>query len=333
MKNFLIVLAVTATTLLLQGGLYGQAAANVAAANISPHETVSVPKSDVVPLGPFDIVTMHVTDAEEMSDKPYRIDPEGNLHLPVVGQVHAAGLTLDQLESQLRTRLKPIIRNPDVSVSVVEFHSQPVSVIGCVQKPGILQLQGRKTLVEVLSLAGGVTQEAGYTVKITRKTENGRIPLPGAKDDSSGQFNVAEVKLKSLMSATGPEQNITVLPDDVISVPRGEMVYVTGQVMRSGGFVLNERESMSVLQALSLAGGLDRAAQAQNSRILRATKGDSDRRELRLDLKKILAGSAEDVSLRPDDILFIPASAPKKAALRAVEAAIQLGTGVVIWRR
>jgi polysaccharide biosynthesis/export protein len=327
MKNFLTVLAATAITLLLQGGLYGQAAADVSA-----RETVSLARSGAVPLGPFDIVTIHVTDAEELSDKPYRIDPEGNLRLPVVGQVHAAGLTVSQLESELRTRLKTLIRNPDVSVSVVEFQSQPVSVIGCVQKPGILQLQGRKTLVEVLSLAGGVTQEAGYTVKITRRTENGRIPLPGAQDDSTGKFNVAEVKLKSLMSATGPEQNIVVLPDDVISVPRGEMVYVMGQVVRSGGFVLNERESMSVLQALSLAGGLDRAAQPQNSRILRATTGDS-RRELPLDLRKILSGRAEDVSLRSDDILLIPASAPKKAALRAVEAAIQLGTGVVIWRR
>jgi len=328
MKNLLMVLAATAIALLLQGGLYGQAAADVSA-----HETGGLAKSGAVPLGPFDIVTIHVTDAEELSDKPYRIDPEGNLHLPVVGQVHAAGLTLDQLESQLRTRLKTFIRNPDVSVSVVEFNSQPVSVIGCVQKPGLLQLQGRKTLVEVLSLAGGVTQEAGYTVKITRRTENGRIPLPGARDDSTGRFNVAEVKLKSLMSATGPEQNIIVLPDDVISVPRGEMVYVMGQVVRSGGFVLNERESMSVLQALSLAGGLDRAAQPKNSRILRATAGDSGRRELPLDLSKILSGRAEDVSLRSDDILLIPASVPKKAALRAVEAAIQLGTGIVIWRR
>jgi polysaccharide biosynthesis/export protein len=328
MKSFLIVLAVAAIALLLQGGLYGQTAAGMGA-----RETISLPKGAAVPLGPFDVVTIHVTDAEEMSDKPYRIDPDGNLHLPMVGQVRAAGLTLDQLESELRTRLKALIRNPDVSASVVEFHSQPVSVIGCVKSPGILQLQGRKTLVEVLSLAGGVSEEAGYTVKITRKAENGRIPLPGAKDDPSGNFSVAEVKLKSLMSATGPEQNIFILPDDVISVPRGQMVYVIGQVMRSGGFVLNERESMSVLQALSLAGGLDRAAQAQNSRILRATAGDSERREVRLDLRKILAGSEEDISLRSDDILFIPASAPKKAALRAVEAAIQLGTGVAIWRR
>jgi polysaccharide export outer membrane protein len=111
------------------------------------------------------------------------------------------------------------------------------------------------------------------------------------------------------------------------------MVYVIGQVQHSGGFILNERESLSVLKALSLAGGLDHAASPKNARILRASAGASSRLEIPVDLKMILSGQTSDVPLQPEDILFIPSSLPKKAAIRAAEAAIQIGTGLVIWGR
>jgi polysaccharide export outer membrane protein len=284
-------------------------------------------------LGPDDRISVHVVDAEELSDKPVRIDLNGYIRLPLVGWVQAAGKTVEQLEADFVTLLKPFVLKPDVSISITEFHSQPVSVIGCVKNPGIQQLQGRKTLVEMLSLAGGLTTDAGPVVKITRRVEWGRIPLSGAADSTNGQYSIADIKLANILSANNPEENIVVRPNDVISVPRAEMIYVTGQVVRSGGFVLNERESISVLQALALAGGLDRFASPQNSRILRPAPGSSSRAEIAVDLRKIISGQGEDLLLKPDDILFVPSSAPKKAALRAVEAAIQLGTGIVIWRR
>lgn len=284
-------------------------------------------------LGPDDQISVRALDAEEISDKPVRIDMSGYLRLPLVGRVRAAGLTVEQLEAELTQRLKAYVRQPDVSVSVSEFRSQPVSVIGSVKTPGVHQLQGRKTLVEILSLAGGLSDDAGHVVKITRQLEMGRIPLANAADDPTGKFSVAEVSLKSILNARSPQDNIIILPHDVVSVPRAQMVYVTGQVQRSGGFVLNERETISVLQAITLAGGLDRSASPQNARILRAGGDAVGRAEMQVDLKKILAGQAQDVPLQPEDILFVPSSVPKKAALRALETAIQVGTGVVIWRR
>lgn len=284
-------------------------------------------------LGPEDQITIRALDAEEISDRPTRIDMTGYIRLPLVGRLRAAGLTIEQLEAELASRLKTYIKDPQVAISISEFRSQPVSVIGSVKNPGVHQLQGRKTLIEMLSLAGGLAEDAGPAVKITRLLEWGRIALPNAADDPTGRFSVAEVSLKSIMDARNPEQNIVIRPHDVISVPRAEMVYVTGQVRRSGGFVLHEREHLSVLQALSLAGGLDQAASPQHSRILRAYKGGLNRVEIPVDLRKIMAGKANDVALQPEDILFIPGSTPKRAALRAAEAAIQLGTGIVIWRR
>ena len=142
---------------------------------------------------------------------------------------------------------------------------------------------------------------------------------------------MAEINLPSIIDARNPEDNIAILPNDVISVPRGRMIYVVGEVEKSGGFVLNERGSMSVLQAVSLAGGLHTTASAQNARILRGPGGAAGRTEIAVDVKKILAGKARDQELQADDILFIPTSKVQKAGIRALEAAIQLGTAA-LWR-
>lgn len=284
-------------------------------------------------VGSGDQIAFRVTNAEEINDKPIPVDLSGYVRLPMVGRFRVAGLTVAQIESELSDRLKPYLLRPDVSVTIAEFRSQPVSVIGAVRNPGIQQVQGRKTLVEMLSLAGGLDPAAGSTLKITRLLEWGRIPLSNAVDDTTGQFSVAEISLKSILEARAPEENILVRPNDVISVPKAENVYVIGQVLRAGEFVLHEREDVTILQALSMAGGLERTAQPQHARILRRTPGAASRTEIPVDLRKILDGKASDVSLKAEDIVFVPSSLPKKAAIRALEAAVEIGTGVVIWRR
>ncbi len=284
-------------------------------------------------LGPEDQILIRALDADEIGDKPIRIDLTGYLRLPLVGRFQAAGLTTAQLETEIATRLKVFVKQPEVSVSIVEFHSQPVSVIGSVRTAGIHQLQGQKTLIEMLSLAGGLADDAGHSVKITRRLEWGRIPLPSAADDPTGAFSVAEVSLKEILEARNPAANILIRPRDVISVPRASMVYVIGEVPKAGGYVLRERETLSALQALSLAGGMDRAAAPQNARILRLPPGGGNRAEIAVNLKRIMAGQTGDVPLQAEDILLIPSSAPKKAISRAAEAAIQVTTGLLIFRR
>lgn len=283
-------------------------------------------------LGPDDQVTVRIVEAENIGKDPYRIDMDGDLRLPMIGRVRAGGRTVEGLEAELVGRFRTFIQEPDITVTITEFRSQPVSILGAVKAPGVYQLQGRRTLVEALSLAGGMDQTAGSCVKITRNLSSGPIPLKSALTDPTGEFSVAEVSVKGILEARNPEENILIRTGDVISVPRAELIYVTGQVQKSGGFVLNERETITVLQALSLAGGIDHAASPQNARIMRRGAA-ADRSEIPVDLRKILEGKVKDVNMQPEDILFIPSSTPKKAAMRAVEAAIQLGTGLVIWRR
>jgi polysaccharide biosynthesis/export protein len=277
-------------------------------------------------LGAEDQIVIHASDVPDISDKPVRLDLNGDLKLPMAGRIHAGGLTSEQLEAELTKRLSVYLEKPDVSVTIAEFHSQPVSVIGALNSPGVHQIEGRKTLLEILSSAGGLNPDAGPSITITRRLEWGRIPLPGAKDDPTAKFSVAEVDVKPLLEGKSPEKNIIIRPYDVISVPRAEIVYVIGEVGKVGPLTLNAGHSISVLQAVSSSGGVLRTAASTKAKILRPVPGDSKWAEFPVDIKKILKGEAEDQRLMAGDILFVPDSAGKRAGLRALEAAIQMGT-------
>jgi polysaccharide biosynthesis/export protein len=279
--------------------------------------------ADTYTLGPGDHIVIRAVNVEEIDNKPIVIDARGNVDLPVVGRIEAAGLSQEQLEDVIKTRLRKFLVDPDVSVSLAEMHSQPISVLGSVQTPGVHQLQGQKTLFEVLSLAGGLRPDAGNRVKITRRLEWGRIPLPDAADDSTGQFSVASVDVKNIMSATNPADNILIKPNDVVSVPKGDIIYVIGAVKKPGGFLMGENRSLSALQVLSLAEGLQRTAAGKKAKIMRALPGSDNRAEIPVDLDKILVGKVSDMPLKADDILFIPNSAAKSAGYRALEAVAQ----------
>ena len=284
-------------------------------------------------LGPGDEVTIEVIGEEEIPRSPIPVGADGVIHVPLVGAVTVEGLGVGEVGVLLTGRYRTYIHDPQVIVRIVNFNSQPVSVIGAVKQPGLHQLRGRKSLIEVLALAGGLREDAGHVVKITRRREQGPIPLATARDDSTGRFNVASANIEDVLKANNPADNVIIEPNDVISVPRAEMVYVIGAVNRSGGFVLRERESISVLQALSLAGGVHGTAAVKRARILRPAHGGGERAELPINLKRIMASSAEDVALQPEDILFVPNSSGKTAAGRAADAAIRVATGVAIFRR
>jgi polysaccharide export outer membrane protein len=283
-------------------------------------------------LGPDDQITVRVLDVEEVPDKPVQLDRQGNIKLPLIGRMQASGLSVEQLEDAVRERLKRYVNDPQVVIHIAEYRSQPVSVLGSVNSPGIQQVQGRKTLFEVLSMAGGLRPDAGYNIKITRQIDWGDIPLPTARLDPSGEFSIAEVQVKDVMEAKNPGENILICPNDVISVPRAQIVYVIGNVRKPGGFVLGENATMSALDAVSMAEGFDRFAAAAKAKILRPIPGEPARTEIPVDLKKLLAGKIPDILLQPGDILYVPNSTAKSITARGLDSGIQIGTGLAIWR-
>src|SRR5260221_4113115 len=168
-------------------------------------------------LGPDDQIKIWALGVDEISDKPVRIGPSGDLDLPWIGKVHALGLTVEELKTELIQRYSKELLKPQVSIEIVDFGSQPVSVMGAVNHPGVHQLRGGKTLMEVVSMAGGLKSDAGPRISISRRMQYGPIPLPTARADATGKFSVADVSVKDLLAGKSPAENILVSPHDVIT--------------------------------------------------------------------------------------------------------------------
>ncbi len=284
-------------------------------------------------LGPNDEIRIHAVHVSEFPQEPIRIDAEGFVTLPFVGSIKAQDLTTSEFTTLLKNSIHEFVLEPDITVTLAKRRSLPVSVIGAVHTPGVQQLQEPKRLVEILSLAGGVKDDAGTKLKVTRRIENGVLPLATAKTDPSGQYSIAEVDLDELVHAANPADNIFVAPDDVISVPRADIVYVIGEVKRPGGITLHTEEKMRVLQVVAMAEGFTTSAGPKGARIMRVDPKRGERIEMAVNLKKILDGDSPDIAMLPDDILIVPTNVPRNAAKRSAEVALQMITGVVIWRR
>jgi polysaccharide biosynthesis/export protein len=283
-------------------------------------------------LGPGDEIAIWALGVEEISQRPIQVQGSGTIDIPLLGQMKAAGLTVQELKVQLLERLKREVKSPEAVITVTGYHSQPVSVLGAVNHPGVHQLQGAKTLMEALSLAEGPRSDAGSTITVTRRLSRGRIPLPNAVEDKTGEFSVVELNLAALMGGHNPEENINLLPNDVITVSRGQIVYVLGEVRKTGGFVLGNNDTLSVLQAVSLAEGLSKTASSHKAKIFRASQGEKKREQIPVDIGRILEGKHDDVALRADDILYVPTNKGGAIAMRAAETLLSVAAGVTIWR-
>ena len=284
-------------------------------------------------LGAGDQVTIHITDLDDIPDRPIRIDPNGSIDLPLLGRVDAGGLTLEQLREQIRTRASKYVNSPQVSINLADNQSRSVSVIGSVNNPGVHPLQGPKRLIEVISMAGGTRNDAGSRVILTRQSRWGELPLTQAKEDPTGTYSTATLSLENLLAGTSPTENILIDPGDVVSIPKADVVYVLGNVKKAGGFPLSTHESMSLLQTLSLAEGMDTNAAGSKARILRPPPGgDGKVKEIPVDIPKIFKGENPDVALYANDVLYVPNSLAKSGAKRTAEAVLSVATGVLIYR-
>ena len=304
----------------------------LAAAQTSPPLLNRVSPSGYV-LGPGDQLNIQVVDLVEFADKTVKIDPDGGVDLPLIGILHPSGESLDAFKSDLRRRLTRYIQSPQVSVNLLTNRSSRISVIGEVSSPGVRELSGPTSLIEAISEAGGLKADAGSKVLITRGLDQGPLSLDGRQTDSSGRFTTATLSLDELMTARHPENNVTLRPGDVVSIPKASIVYVVGDVHRSGGFPITTRSSMTVLQALALAEGLSNNNASKYAKILRPSQdGDAKPTQIPVNVQAIFAGKIQDPPLFADDILFIPHSTAEAGAKRAAEIVLQVAAGVLIYR-
>jgi len=286
-----------------------------------------VDKADYI-LGEGDRLSIRVFGVDDMPDRPVDVSAESDIVAPQVGRVNVGGMSVRALESALTQKYAKFYKDPEVTVTVIEYRSQPVTVIGSVFTPGVIQLRRPTRLMEVISQAGGLKPDAGDRVLITRKPASSNASAL-ANDQN---FTTQEVDVRKIIEGQDPSLNVLVRSQDLITIPKAKLVYVVGEITRPGGYVLEgHSSSITVLQALALAGGANKTALTSQTRILRAGVDSTHRTELKIDLHKMLANKAPDVELRADDILFVPNSKAKTVGARALEMAAEVTTGVAIF--
>jgi polysaccharide export outer membrane protein len=292
--------------------------------------------ADEYRIGAEDLIEVSVFEASELN-RSVRVSAGGEVSLPLIGGVRAAGLTPRELEGAIEELLRrTYLKDPHVGVFVREMQSRPVSVVGAVKRPGVFQIRGAKTLVEVLAMAEGLAEDAGDTILVTHNDTQEKPAAPSLQAGAESfkkEPETQEIDLKRLIESGDSSLNAPIHPGDVVKVARAGVVYVIGDVKKPGGFTLRTNENITVLQALALAEGIERTAAKSRARIIRTAESGGERTEIPLDLGKIFSGKASDPTLQARDVLFVPGSGAKAALYRTGEAALEIATGVIIWRR
>ena len=278
----------------------------------TPEGTAATSSTSSLRLATGDLVDVGVYNVPELTTKA-RVSNKGEIYLPLIDYVQVAGLTAEEAEGLIQKRLSDggFVRNPHVTLFVDQYASQGASILGEVARPGVYPVPGQQRLFDLISAAGGFTDKAGRSITITHRDQPDKpISVPLSRNVSDN-----------------PESNIAVLPGDTIIVRKADLVYVVGDVGRPSGFLMDSGH-LTVLQAIALAGGTTRTANLGGTRIIhRGPRGIS---ETPVELKKILKAKSPDVTMQADDILFVPTSATKLFAGRAMEAAMQAATAASI---
>ncbi len=310
-----------------------------------PSTQISLASANEYRIGPEDLLELSILDAPDLS-RTVRVSGSGEISLPLLGVVKAAGLTPRELEIVLQELLRrSYMKDPHAAVFVREMQSHPVSVVGAVKKPGVFQIRGAKTVLEMLSMAEGLADDAGDTIYVMHGAGIEEPALLAVENAGPGNLSISatqgtappmqsrEINLKELLESTDPRNNVLVYPGDIVKVTRAGIIYVVGEVKKPGGFLLKTNENISVLQAIALGEGLTHTAATSKARIIRTADPSGKRTEIPVDLGQLLSGKASDPLLHPKDILFVPNSGAKSTLLRAGDAAISIVSGVIIWRR
>lgn len=285
-------------------------------------------------VGSGDLLRIDVFDVPDLS-REVRVGESGYISLPLIPvKVRVAGLTAFQVEEKLAELLQVngLVKNPQVVVFVREQRSQPITVIGAVRTPRVIQAIRQMSLLEVLSEAGGIAEDAGSTVIVTRQpaAESVKDGAPPTEKPASQTF---AIQLKDLLETGDAQFNIPVYGGDTVSVPRGGIIYVAGAVERPGGFVLtSDSEEMTTLKAIALAQGLKGTARPGDAVIIRRDAATGKNQEIDVNLSKIMGRKAQDVPLLANDILFVPDSTGKKVLKRVGDVALSITSGLAIVR-
>ena len=289
--------------------------ANTAAAppgvpNVPPasSNSSSIKADNMYRIGPGDLLSINILNRPKISSDGIRVDGRGMIQMPLVdGDIQAACKTERELARDIAARYVDYLKNPNVSVFVKEYQSQPVAVVGAVNAPGRFNLQRRVRLLELLSFAGGPAERAGTNVQIIH-TSSVSCNEPEAAAPHSDSSTFDSINLNELLNGDD-KLNPYMQPGDIVSLPTADQAFVVGNVYRPSAIPL--KAPVTVSQAIAMAGGILPATKSDQIRIVRQGSKAKIKEEIRVDLKAINQRHAEDIMLQPNDIVDVPSSGTK----------------------
>lgn len=286
--------------------------------------------TDVLPsqrLGADDLLQIMVPYCPELSHS-FRINSDGILVLPLLKQrIQVAGLEPSQVESKIASALvsEQVLTEPTVSISVLEYRSRPVSVVGAVNHPLTFQATGDTTLLDALARAGGLSANVGPTITVTHR---------GQLADGTLHVTVQSIPVRGLIGSTDPKLNVKLIGNEEVRVPEAGHIFVAGNVKKPGSFAMQDTSDTTVVKALALSEGLQ-AYSAKLAYIYREQGTGQARQEIAVPLKEILARKAPDVVLEPDDILYVPENGNERITAKVLAGlagfGTQAGAGLLIY--
>jgi polysaccharide biosynthesis/export protein len=324
------------------------------------------------PIGPGDLLHIDVFDVPELS-RDIRVMETGDISFPLVpGRIQVAGLNVFQLQNKLAQLLieNGLISHPEVSVFVKEQNSQPISVVGAVPHPMVYQVVRPTTLLELLAEAGGISDDAGPDIVITRPrhpdaanaaansgaaADANAPPAPNApnsmdpakssdspnsassdpaSDPPPNDVEIITIHLQDLLETANSQYDIPVHGGDTVRVPKAGIIYVLGPgIAAPGGYVLQGHgQEITALKVVAIAHGLNSYAKADSSVILRTNPATGKRDQIPVHLRQIEKNKVADVPILTNDILYVPDSKGKKALAQGTTAAVGIASGVALYR-
>jgi polysaccharide export outer membrane protein len=267
-------------------------------------------------IGPGDLVRVQVYDTPELDQHP-RVDDAGNVPLLFAGNVSIAGKTPAEAASVIAAALvkAQLMRHPQVSVTIEQYATQDVSVLGEVNKPGAYAIDTPRSVLDVLSMAGGLNQLADRHIIVRHHRTPGQQDTYFAASDASAHVS----------------PDIYVYPGDTVLISKTHFVYVLGDVARPGGYPMSTSDTpMTMLETLSEAGSPNKTAIVSNAKLIRKKSGGVE--ETKLDIASIESGKQSDFAVEADDVIFVPFSYMKNFVLTGTSVAASVASAALYVR-
>lgn len=255
-------------------------------------------------VSPMDVISVTIFDEPELSRENLRVSSQGKISLPLVGELNVTGLSPRKIEHliQIRYQQENILKQPQVSVHIKEFKGQRVLILGAVNTPGSHSKEGNERLAEMLAKAGGIKFDADGDVAANKIRILRTVDVPGKPKQRVSM----EIDLDSLTRGDHPEYNMVMLNGDVIYVPEAARFFVTGEVKNPGYYKIRDKP-ISVVEAITMAGGLTRISAGNRTKLVRYQDGKEV--TIKVPVEDILDGDkSKDIIVRPNDVIVVPQS-------------------------